>query len=95
MLVLQRKKNEEITIGDDIRIMVVEIRGDNVRLGISAPKNVPVHRKEIHDMIAASIPVKKTVHGIETTFVSQDDDWDSSEGNQMMVNEGCPNTEDS
>lgn len=47
MLVLTRKKDEVITIGDDIRVMVVEIRGDKVRLGIDAPKYVAVHRQEV------------------------------------------------
>jgi carbon storage regulator len=47
MLVLSRKKTEEIVIGDDISIMVVEIRGDKVRIGIDAPKHIKVHRKEI------------------------------------------------
>ena len=51
MLVLSRKKNESIVINDDITIVVVEIRGDKVRLGIEAPKEVPVHRREIFDAI--------------------------------------------
>lgn len=51
MLVLSRKKNESIVINDNISIVVVEIRGDKVRLGIEAPKDVPVHRKEIYDAI--------------------------------------------
>ncbi len=51
MLILSRKKNERIIIGDDITIIVVEIRGDKVRLGIEAPKEVPVHRKEVFDSI--------------------------------------------
>ena len=51
MLVLSRKKNESIVINDDITIMVVEIRGDKVRLGIEAPKTVPVHRREVFDAI--------------------------------------------
>ena len=46
MLVLSRKKNESIIINNDIVITVVEIRGDKVRLGIEAPKDVPVHRQE-------------------------------------------------
>ncbi len=46
MLVLSRKKNESIVINDDITIVVVEIRGDKVRLGVEAPKEVPVHRRE-------------------------------------------------
>jgi carbon storage regulator len=51
MLVLSRKKNESIVINDDITIVVVEIRGDKVRLGIEAPKEVPVHRREVYDAI--------------------------------------------
>ena len=54
MLVLSRKKNESIVINDTITLVVVEIRGDKVRLGIEAPKNVSVHRKEIHDAIKNS-----------------------------------------
>jgi carbon storage regulator len=48
MLVLSRKLNEVITIGDDITVTVLEVRGDKVRLGINAPKAVPVDRAEIH-----------------------------------------------
>lgn len=51
MLVLSRKKNESIIIDDQIRIVVVEVRGDKVRLGIEAPREIPVHRQEIHDAI--------------------------------------------
>jgi carbon storage regulator len=51
MLVLSRKKNESIVINKDITITVVEIRGDKVRLGIVAPKEVPVHRQEVFEAI--------------------------------------------
>ena len=51
MLVLSRKKNESIVINNDITITVVEIRGDKVRLGIVAPKDVPVHRQEVYEAI--------------------------------------------
>ncbi len=51
MLVLSRKKNESIVINNDITVTVVEIRGDKVRLGIVAPKEVPVHRQEVYDAI--------------------------------------------
>ena len=51
MLVLSRKKNESIVINDNITIVVVEIRGDKVRLGVEAPKETPVHRKEVYDAI--------------------------------------------
>jgi carbon storage regulator len=54
MLVLSRKKNESIVINDDITIVVVEIRGDKVRLGVEAPKEVPVHRREVFDAIRRS-----------------------------------------
>ena len=51
MLVLTRKKNESIVINNNVTITVIEIRGDKVRLGIEAPKEVPVHRKEVFDAI--------------------------------------------
>jgi carbon storage regulator len=51
MLVLSRKKNESIVIDNNVTITVVEIRGDKVRLGIVAPKEVPVHRQEVFDAI--------------------------------------------
>jgi len=51
MLVLSRKMNESIVINDDIMVTVVDIRGDKVRLAIEAPKEVPVHRREVFDAI--------------------------------------------
>lgn len=51
MLVLSRQRDETIMIGDDIEITISEIRGDKVRIGIKAPPNVPVHRKEVYDAI--------------------------------------------
>ncbi len=51
MLVLSRKKNESIVINNEIIVTVVEIRGDKVRLGIVAPKEVPVHRQEVYEAI--------------------------------------------
>ena len=51
MLVLSRKINETIIINDNIVVTVVDIRGDKVRLGIEAPKDVPVHRQEVYDAI--------------------------------------------
>jgi len=51
MLVLSRRRDESIMIGDDVEILIVDIRGDKVRLGITAPKSVPVHRLEIYNEI--------------------------------------------
>jgi carbon storage regulator len=51
MLVLSRQRDETIMIGDDIEITIVDIRGDKVRLGITAPVTVPVHRKEVYEAI--------------------------------------------
>jgi carbon storage regulator len=51
MLVLSRKKNESIIINDNITVTVIEIRGDKVRLGIEAPKQVTVHRREVYEAI--------------------------------------------
>jgi carbon storage regulator len=54
MLVLSRHKNESIVVGEDIIITVIEIRGDKVRLGVEAPMDVPVHRREVFDAIRRS-----------------------------------------
>ncbi len=51
MLVLSRQRDESIIIGDNVQITVVDIRGDKVRLGIVAPAEIPVHRKEVYDAI--------------------------------------------
>ncbi len=51
MLVLSRQRDESIMIGDDVEIIIVDVRGDKVRLGITAPKSIPVHRREIYDAI--------------------------------------------
>ena len=66
MLVLSRKKNESIVINDDISIVVVEIRGDKVRLGVEAPKEVPVHRREVYDAIKRSLENNNQTDGAES-----------------------------
>ena len=55
MLVLSRKKNESIMIGDSVVITIVEIRGDRVRLGIEAPPEVPVHRREVYEALRRAV----------------------------------------
>ncbi|MEO1841058.1 MAG: carbon storage regulator CsrA [Pseudomonadota bacterium] len=51
MLVLSRVKNESIMIGEDVEIMIVEVQGDRVRMGINAPRETSVHRKEVYEAI--------------------------------------------
>lgn len=51
MLVLSRHKDKSVMIGDDIKITILEIRGDKVRLGFKAPSGVPIHRQEVYDAI--------------------------------------------
>ena len=60
MLVLSRQRDESIIIGDNIVITVVDIRGDKVRLGIEAPKEVPVHRQEVYEAIQRENALKPT-----------------------------------
>ena len=54
MLVLSRKKNEELVIGENIVVIVVDVRGGTVRLGINAPKSVSIHRQEVYEKIKQS-----------------------------------------
>jgi carbon storage regulator len=51
MLILSRKLNEKIMIGDDISVSIIEIRGDQVKLGVDAPRSVKVYRREVFDAI--------------------------------------------
>lgn len=59
MLVLSRKKDEKIVIGDNITLMVIDIRGDKVRLGIEAPKDVAVHRQEVYEAIQKEMELEQ------------------------------------
>jgi len=60
MLVLTRKTNESIIIGEDIVLTVIEIRSGKVRLGINAPREVSVHRREIYEAIKSGEARKET-----------------------------------
>ena len=60
MLVLSRQKDESIMIGDNVEITIVDVRGDKVRLGITAPKEIPVHRREVFDAILREKNAAKT-----------------------------------
>ncbi len=59
MLVLSRQKDESIMIGDNVEVIIVDVRGDKVRLGITAPKDVSVHRREVYDAIQREKNEKK------------------------------------
>ena len=53
MLVLSRSKDESVMIGDEVEITIIDVRGDKVRLGITAPRSIAVHRKEVYEAIQA------------------------------------------
>ena len=60
MLVLSRQKDESIIIGDDVEITIVDVRGDKVSLGITAPKEISVHRREVYEAIQREKAEKKS-----------------------------------
>lgn len=84
MLVLSRKKNESIIINNDITIVVVEIRGDKVRLGVEAPKEVPVHRREVHDAIKKN---DEAAANLKPTITNKFYDVDTKTGEVEEVKE--------
>lgn len=85
MLVLSRKKNESIVINDNIIVVVVDVRGDKVRLGVNAPSDVTVHRKEVYDAIRR----QTSVHAFS---VNTTDDLSAGTGSAEMEMEP-PKTE--
>lgn len=83
MLVLSRRKDETIMIGDDVEITIVDIKGDTVRIGINAPRAVAVHRKEIYEAIQAEnvavgeqqvVPDSKALGGIAALLKKRRED---------------------
>jgi carbon storage regulator len=72
MLVLSREKDESIMIGDDVEITIVDVRGNKVRLGINAPREVSVHRKEIY----LAIQKEKQQNGTEAPVAHKDGNGD-------------------
>jgi carbon storage regulator len=77
MLVLSRQKDESIIIGDDIEITIVDVRGDKVRLGINAPREISVHRKEIYEAIQRE---KAQQQAAESAATGKADDSKSADG---------------
>jgi carbon storage regulator len=88
MLVLSRKKDESIVINNDITIVVVEIRGDKVRLGVEAPKEVPVHRREVFEAIARGEPVDVPAVSSSPTSATSTSDAVSPTGTEPAVADG-------
>ncbi len=79
MLVLSRQRDESIMIGDDVEITIVDVRGDKVRLGITAPKQIPVHRREIYDAIQREKAQKAAE---EAPAVDSKDETDPADKNE-------------
>lgn len=65
MLALSRKKNESIVINNDIEITILDIKGDQVKIGVSAPKSVPVYRKEVYVQIQEANKAASNMEGVE------------------------------
>ncbi|MCM1307099.1 MAG: carbon storage regulator CsrA [Butyrivibrio sp.] len=65
MLALSRKKNEAIVINGDIEVTILDIKGDQVKLGIAAPKSVPIYRREVYLQIQEANKAAVTSEGIE------------------------------
>lgn len=85
MLVLSRKRSERILIGENIVVTVVEIRGEKVRLGVSAPPDIPIHREEVQDAIDREIAGGGSDAGKDSTGVSGDGDHPPTAGGEFSA----------
>jgi len=92
MLVLSRKKNESIVINNDITIVVVDIRGDKVRLGVEAPKEVPVHRREVFDLIKQN-EAKALEEATRAAATSEEASGEEASGEEASGEEATSETE--
>jgi len=98
MLVLSRQPDEAIMIGDDIEITIVGVRGEKVRLGITAPTHVPVHRKEVYEAIkreneAAASATGEPPSKVESLAKRKQRQQDASQG-PSTENAHAPSNED-
>ncbi len=66
MLALTRKKGESLVINNNIEISILEVRGDQIKIGISAPKDVPIYRKEVYKQIQEENKASVSTDGLET-----------------------------
>jgi carbon storage regulator len=82
LLVLTRRTNQSIKIGDDIEITVIEVRGDQVRLGITAPRDIAVHRKEIYLQIQQE--------NVKAAKISSDNDNDVHAAISSLIHSNAP-----
>ena len=80
MLVLSRQRDESIMIGDNVEIIIVDVRGDKVRLGITAPKDIPVHRREIYDAIQREKGEKKEAQKQQETQPKAEHEGETTQG---------------
>lgn len=87
MLILTRKPEESIMIGDDVEVKVLDIHDNKVRLGISAPKDVVVHRREVYqeikrENVEASAP--PTLEGLDSVFAQEAHRSDNTSGAEQL-----------
>ncbi len=88
MLVLSRQRDETVVIGDDIEIKIVDIRGDKVRLGITAPPHISVHRKEVYEAIQKENQAAASVNPQDLAGLNNAQAKPQSPGNERRSSRG-------